>query len=219
MLAPMSLLDHWPLFGLTITTPRLTLVLPSDDIIAKTVTLATKGVHDPEYMPFVTPWTDLESPELEQSALKFWWGCRSNFSAEDWNLAFVATLDGEPIGSQSLGAESFPLMRTGATGSWLGLPFQGQGYGKEMRRGVLELAFAHMGADVVTSSAFVDNISSQRVSEAVGYQPNGMTYDKQRDGRTESINYRITRERWNDTRVSDGYRVNGWDRCASMFGL
>ena len=43
------------------------------------------------------------------------------------------------------------------TGSWLGLPFQGQGLGTRMRRMMCALAFDGLGLDAVTSSDDADN--------------------------------------------------------------
>lgn len=50
---------------------------------------------------------------------------------------------------------------------------QGQGLGTRMRQTACALAFDHLGAERVTSSAFADNPSSLAVSRKVGYRPNG----------------------------------------------
>jgi RimJ/RimL family protein N-acetyltransferase len=62
-------------------------------------------------------------------------------------------------------------LRTVRTGSWLGLPFQGQGYGKAMRQAVLALAFDGLGAEVAETEAAVDNLRSAGVSRSVGVGP------------------------------------------------
>ena len=81
--------------------------------------------------------------------------------------------DGRPIGAQSIDAEAFAIHRTVATGSWLGLQFQGRGFGREMRAAVLGLAFDGLGARVAESSAFLDNGASNAVSRGLGYEENG----------------------------------------------
>ena len=59
------------------------------------------------------------------------------------------------------------------TGSWLGRRFQGRGLGKEMRAAVLGFAFDGLGAEVAETSAFLDNLPSNGVSRALGYEENG----------------------------------------------
>ncbi|MEO7556936.1 MAG: hypothetical protein ABIV94_10095 [Acidimicrobiales bacterium] len=54
----MALLDHWPLYGLEVRTPRLALRGPDDDLAQELVDLAERGIHEPGTMPFTVPWTD-----------------------------------------------------------------------------------------------------------------------------------------------------------------
>ena len=60
-----------------------------------------------------------------------------------------------------------------ATGSWLGLPYQRQGLGKEMRAAVLVLAFTRLGALSAVTGAFTDNPAAVKVSRALGYRDDG----------------------------------------------
>ena len=80
----------------------------------------------------------------------------------------MTELDGEPIGTQGVGAEKFAIFRTVDTGSWLGRAFQGLGYGKEMRAAVLSFAFDGLGAQVADTEAFLDNAPSNGVSRSLG---------------------------------------------------
>ncbi len=59
------------------------------------------------------------------------------------------------------------------SGSWLGRAHQGRGVGTEMRAAVVILALDHLGATAVRSEAFLDNTASLRVSEKLGYLPDG----------------------------------------------
>lgn len=215
----MTLSDHWPLFGLRIRTPTLELRTPSDADLADLVQLVLGGVHDPETMPFTTEWTDAESPELERGALQYCWGCRASFSAGSWDLPFVVVADGTVVGLQNLTASDFPTLRTAETGSWLGLAHQGRGIGKEMRRAIVHFGFECLGALAITSSAMADNVASQRVSLATGYEPNGTSVVNRRGVRTEQIRYRLTRQRWLETRSGSGIGVEGFEACSTMFGL
>jgi len=214
-----SIVDRWPLFGLTIRTPRLELRLPRDEDMAEALAVVDQGIHDPAVTPFHVPWTDTERPVRDHQTMQFWWRNRAGFSAASWNLDFFVFNGGSFIGSQGLSASDFPTVRTASTGSWLGQAFQGQGFGKEMRRAVLELAFVQLEAFAVTSEAFLDNVASQRVSLAVGYEDNGRSRLKRRDSASEQVNFRLTRDRWNETRTEMPVEVSGFSACADMFGL
>ncbi|MEZ5410238.1 MAG: GNAT family protein [Acidimicrobiales bacterium] len=214
-----SLVDLWPLFGLRIATPRLELRLPTDDDLAELVELSLRGIHDPATMPFGVPWTDVPSPRFEWESLQHHWGGRVGLSAESWRLGFGVRCDGELVGIQSIQADTFPLLRTAETGSWLGLAHHGRGIGTEMRRAVVHFAFEALGALAVTSSAFVDNAASQRVSLAVGYEPNGRRFNTRRNQRGEQIWFLLTRERWLATRTDLPVTVTGWEPCRAQLGL
>ncbi len=74
--------DHWPLFGLRLTTPRLELRLPDLDEMARLADVAAAGVHDPAVQPFAVPWTD-ESPEkAARNVLQWMWGLWAQWSPE-----------------------------------------------------------------------------------------------------------------------------------------
>ena len=52
------MLDRAPLSRLVLRTPRLELRLPSDEELRALALVAQEGVHDPQRMPFLVPWTD-----------------------------------------------------------------------------------------------------------------------------------------------------------------
>lgn len=215
----MDLQELWPLFGLRLRTELLELRVPTDADLVNLVALAARGIHPPEFMPFAVAWTDLESPQMERSAIQYHWKCRGEFSPTHWNLSFVVVVEGVIVGSQSLHAENFPTLRCAETGSWLGSAFQGRGIGKHMRAAVVRFAFEQLGADEVTSAAFRDNLSSQRVSLATGYEPNGVQSVLRRGQRAEHLRYRLTRERWEATKTGGPLFVEGFEACRSTFGL
>ena len=47
--------ELWPLFGLEVATPRLSLRYVTDDLAVQLAALAARGVHDPRTMPFSEP--------------------------------------------------------------------------------------------------------------------------------------------------------------------
>src|SRR6266851_4003442 len=50
------LIDHWPLLGLRLITPRLELRLPSDEELSELADLAAESMHEPGSMPFLVSW-------------------------------------------------------------------------------------------------------------------------------------------------------------------
>jgi RimJ/RimL family protein N-acetyltransferase len=212
------LMDHWPLFGLRLTTPRLELRIPDLEEMARLADVAAAGVHDPAVQPFSAAWTD-ESPEqAARSVLQWMWGLWARWSPESWSLQFVAVADGVVIGTQEVGATRFATLREVNTGSWLGRAHHGQGYGTEMRAAVLDLAFAGLGAEFATSQAFEDNAASYRVSRKLGYTDDGIERHIVRDKPVVGRRLRLDRESWAAARRVP-VTISGLDPCLKMFGL
>ena len=169
------LIDHWPLAGLRLTTPRLELRVPTPEDLAGLADVAAAGVHDPARTPFLFTWTDHEPAVVARNAIQFLWSTWAGWSPEQWRLQFVVVADGAVMGTQTMEAKSFRTLREVGTGSWLGQRFQGQGYGTEMRAAVLDLAFTGLGAEFATTEAFEHNKASYGVSRKLGYAGNGVT--------------------------------------------
>ncbi len=159
-----TLAAAWPLFGLRIRSERLVLRLPTDDEVLALLDVARAGIHPADEMPFGIAWSVVPSPEFEWGFVQHHWLMRATWTPEDWTLNLLVELDGQPIGSQSIGGRAFAVHRTVGTGSWLGRPWQGRGLGTEMRTAVLAFAFDGLGARVAESEAFLDNAPSNRVS-------------------------------------------------------
>jgi RimJ/RimL family protein N-acetyltransferase len=213
-----TIVDHWPLFGLRIRTDRLELRVPTDDDVLGLLEVARGGVHDPGTMPFLVPWTDQAPPEFERSFLQYHWGCRARWSQKSWDLNFVVVVDGKIVGSQGIAAANFATLRTVETGSWLGLEFQGQGIGKAMRAAVVAFAFGYLGAERIASGAFLDNPASQRVSQATGYEANGSNLVERRGTAAEQLRFALTKELWESNNVGTPIIVEGLETCRSFFG-
>lgn len=164
---------YWPPFGLEIRTARLTLRPITDEYATELASLAAKGIHDPDFMPFAVPWTRHESPALERQTMQFYWRCRAEMSPERWNLNFAVVVDGDVVGTSGLIAQDFARMRQFETGSWLGREFQGRGIGKEMRIATLTLGFIGFGAEYALTGAWRDNEPSIGVTRSLGYREQG----------------------------------------------
>jgi RimJ/RimL family protein N-acetyltransferase len=179
--------------------------------------VAAEGVHPPDEMPFMVPWTGLAGDELRRSVMQYHWRVRGSLAPDDWVLNLVVIHDGQVVGAQAIGAERFAISRTVETGSWLGQAYQGQGIGREMRAAVLAFAFTGLGAERAESAAFTDNPASAGVSRALGYAEDGTRVEVVQDRARTSIRFLMTREAWEASeRVA--VKIDGLEACLPLLG-
>lgn len=162
-----------PLLGLRITAGPLELRGITDDLLGPLADLACAGIHDPEAMPFYTPWSLTPAPEMPMAMARYHWGKRAEFSPAKWTADLAVFWDGELAGSQGISTSDYLITRTGETGSWLGRRFQGRGIGTAMRQVVCAFMFDCLDAGHITSGAFTDNPASLAVSRKTGYVEHG----------------------------------------------
>jgi RimJ/RimL family protein N-acetyltransferase len=206
-------MHHWPLFDLRITTPRLELRYVDDEIAARLMELAaTAGVHAADFMPFTIPWTRFEPPFLQQQGMQHYWRLRAETSAARWSLPMAVFDGGELVGVQSVMANDFARSRWVETGSWLAIPFQGKGIGKEMRTAVLHLAFDGLGAEHAGTAAFHDNPSSVGVTRSLGYRENGWSIADREGVYDRQLRFVMSRADW-QARRRDDITVSGLEPC------
>jgi RimJ/RimL family protein N-acetyltransferase len=86
-------------------------------------------------------------------------------------LAFLITLDDEPIGACGLAQLDGPAPDLGY---WLGAPYWGNGYATEAARAVIDYAFTALEQDALQAGARVTNPASRRVLEKCGFQWTGV---------------------------------------------
>jgi RimJ/RimL family protein N-acetyltransferase len=207
----------WPLFDLVIRSSRLELRLPTDEELVGLAAVARAGIHPVSEMPFAGPWSTLASPAFERNFIQHHWAMRATWSPDDWMLNLGIYLDGRPIGSQSVIGRQFSIFRTISTGSWLGLPYQGRGLGKEMRAAALAFGFDHLGAVRADTQAFLDNERSTGVSRSLGYVEDGIgQYAPEGVARTTQ-RFRMTADAWRAV-PHDPIEVIGLDGCRDLFG-
>ena len=209
----------WPLFDLRVVTPRIELRYVDDTLAVQLAQLAAQGIHDPDFMPFAMPWTDAESPWLERNSMQWFWGCRAETSPTRFHMPLAVVFDGEVVGTTSLDAHDFPILRQFESGSWLGRRFQGQGLGKEMRRATLHLGFAGLGATLATTTAFFDNGPSLGVTRSLGYTPVGISRKVRRDVSTDSLMYEMTCDHWQQHVRRDDITIHDLEPCLPLIGL
>ncbi|MDQ4503679.1 GNAT family protein [Sinomonas sp. ASV322] len=215
----MTLDDVWPLFGITLATPRLVLRPVRDEDLPHVVEAIASGLHDPARTPFAAPWADAPADELPLNTARWIWQQRSGTSPEKWTVAFgIWTHDGALLGVQDVAAKNFPALRTVETGSWLRQSEQGQGVGTEMRVAVLLWAFDHLGAEVAMTSAYEWNAASLGVSRRLGYAPNGEGRHSPRPGVVErELRFRLAREDFK--RPDWQLTVSGAEAAAAFLGV
>jgi RimJ/RimL family protein N-acetyltransferase len=210
--------DPWPLFDLRIRTPRLELRPPREADTYALVALAARGIHDPDFMPFLFPWTEVPSPRRERESLQFYWRCWADWSVENWRLPLAVIADGTVVGVQDMAGDGFLRRRVVHTGSWLGRAHQGQGLGKEMRLAVLHLGFLGLDAHRAETGAFVGNDASLGVTRALGYEANGDGVQLQRDDPARELRFKMDRAGFDRIKRSD-IVIENLDPCLPMFGL
>lgn len=208
----------WPLYGLRITTPRLELRLPGPESLSGLAAVAAAGVHDEDQMPFTVPWTDASPEERGRATFQHVLGTVAAWTARDWTLSLAVSREGTVVGRQDLSATDFAVTGEAQTGSWLGQAYQGRGIGTEMRAAALHLAFEGLGARSLTSSAMTDNSGSLRVSEKLGYRPDGLETVVVRGAARTLRRLRLDRDGWEAHRTVP-VELHGLEPSLALFGV
>ncbi|MCS7483480.1 GNAT family N-acetyltransferase [Umezawaea endophytica] len=188
-------MDPWPFRHLVLRTPRLELRPDDDEGLLELAEQARRGVHPPDEMPFAYEWTDAAPEDVGRNMLQFYWGVRARLAPANWELNFLVRLDGRVVGTQSLQAVDFGVLREVSSGSWIGMEHQGRGIGTEMRAAVLMFAFDHLDAVQARSAAATGNPKSRSVSEKLGYVEDGTSLTVRRGRSTEDVRFLVTRDR------------------------
>lgn len=179
---PHPLAGDFPLFGLSLHTPRLALRPVWDEDLADLADAAAAGIHPQNEMPFTVPWSRDERPGLLRGTANTVWSERATRTPAAWTLSFAVRRVAERhadwweapiVGRQDLRAVDFNLTRSIGSGSWLTASVQGNGLGAEMRHAVVQFALDYLGATECTSGAYAWNAKSLGTSRSVGYVANG----------------------------------------------
>jgi RimJ/RimL family protein N-acetyltransferase len=182
---------------------------------------------DVELDPSIAQPFGLAPPQARAVAIRQeYWRRLAGWTPTAWILEFVVLRGDEIIGTQTLEAHDFAVLRTVETSSWLGTEARGQGVGKAMRTAALALAFDGLGAEVAETQAWADNAASIGVSRALGYEPNGTTRrvrggrpgaDQGVGVRDDMPRLRIDLNGWR-SRTRPTVEMSGLDDCRAWFG-
>jgi RimJ/RimL family protein N-acetyltransferase len=213
-----SLADVFPPLGVEATCGPIRLGPITDDLLPDLLEIARVGIHAPDRMPFAVPWTDTPPEDFARQFLSHHWGTRAGFTRARWSVNFAVHHEGKLVGSQAISTQSYLVTRTGETGSWLGMSFQGKGVGTLMRQVVCALMFDHLDAAEITSGAYLDNPASLAVSRKVGYRPNGQLRQERRPGEL-GVNQQLVLSPEDFVRPSEAVQVQGIPAFRSFIGL
>ncbi len=211
------LAEFFPAFALEVRTPRLVLRFPDDDDLVELAELGARGVHSPDQMPFIIPWTQVPAPFQQRNTLQWFWSQRVTLQGDVPSITLVTVVDEEIVGMQGLLTASWKGTRTFETGSWLGIGHHGKGIGREMRVAALHLGFDGFAADRMATAAYVDNGASIGVTDAVGYRPNGTELTARNGVPTELVKYVMDRSDFDAIRRDD-IEIVGAAAVAALFG-
>lgn len=208
---------YWPLFDLRLRTAGLELRPMTEADLAQ---LADELPDDLEQDPAATTY-DVADARVRRGIVvhQSYWKYYGSWRPEAWRLNFVVHHGGRLIGVQELEGNDFLALRTVDTSSHLVADARGRGLGKAMRAAVLALAFGPLDAEVAITSAWHDNHASLGVSRALGYRPNGETFDRRGDGRDTMVHLRMVRADWVASGAADTVSISGFEECQHLFGI
>ena len=112
-------------------------------------------------------WLLWEGPSSPRELAEYYRHGNAYDGGPDLRFAIEDRSSGALAGSLSLRFGGHP--GRGDVGYWIGLPFQGQGLGREALALAAHLAFRHLSAQALEAWVFVGNLASRAVLEHAGF--------------------------------------------------
>jgi RimJ/RimL family protein N-acetyltransferase len=207
----------WPLFDLRLTTPDLELRPMTEADLSELVAVVPDDLEVDPALPKVAGLGAREQRAV--GVAQVYWRALGRWSSDSWELVLVCRHNGRIVGSQCLEGEDFARLRTVDSWSWLASDARGRGWGKQMRRAALTLAFGPLGAENAVTSAWHDTAASLGVSRSLGYADNGVQRHKRDDGADTMVHLRMARDDWERSGLAEGVTVEGFEACRPFFGV
>lgn len=212
-----SIRDVWPLIGLCVEAPgEVVLEYPDEALLVELSEVLRQEIHPAGEMPFARPWSAAPPAERARAGVAYHWKCRGQWHPDDWTCPFVVRVRGEVVGTQEIMAESFAVTGEVSSGSWLTKGVHGRGIGTRMREAMLAFAFHHLGARGARTHAWDDNHASHRISQKLGYRPNGVEIEPRAGQPVPLHRYRMTTQDWRAEERPE-VRVSGFDGLLGWF--
>jgi RimJ/RimL family protein N-acetyltransferase len=211
----------WPLFELRVTTPQLTLRLPTDAELMRLADRAAGRVLPPEQAIFMTEWTQLPSPRFERNLMQFHWRLRADWTPARWWLALGIYPTGEEdaVGGIDATTEQFARTRAATSGWWLLQEWRGRGLGREALAALAHLLFDGLDAHEVRAIVHPDNAASLGAARAAGFIHDGTERSIGGDGVAyDAVRVLLRRDGWTQRRRAD-IAIAGLDGCRELFGV
>lgn len=214
----MELEEIWPLFALRIRSGDMELSPVREADYPDLADIANGGVRRNNIPAFLVNWDSGTPEEIARSIAQYQWGNRASFRIEDWTIECTVRVNGRVVGVQGISAKDFPATRSVSTGSWLALHEQGQGYGTRMRSAAVTAFADHFDALEFHSGYFEGNESSRKVSEKLGYSPNGVKTIVAQDDQAHTER-QVVLAAADINRGPDPLQVEGTEVVRSFLGL
>lgn len=205
------------LWQLTITTPQLTLRLPSDEQVARLADRACGRVLAAGQENFLSAWAALPAGAFQDGFCAYHRDTRAAVTPADWRLELGIFPAGEtePVGVMGASGSDFTRTRAAVTGSWLLPDVRGRRLGIGARLAMLHLLFDGLGARTARSGAHENNRISNQVSRSLGYHLDGYKDRDETLGGARSCQWILDRERFAGIRRAD-VRIDGLDGCLAL---
>lgn len=217
-MASMNIAEYWPPFALNLRSGNMELSPVRDSDLPELARIASGGVRRDRVQAFLVDWDSGSDAEITRSLAQYHWNTRATLTVESWTIEFTVRVGGEIIGVQGVSAQQFPLTRTLSTGSWLRKDRQGQGSGTRMRSLVVGAFIREFGARRFDTGYIDGNTASRRVSEKVGYSPNGTRSIVAQDG-TASTEKLMVLFSEDYRHTMDDIDVSGAEEVRAFLGL
>ncbi|WP_209326410.1 GNAT family N-acetyltransferase [Brevibacterium renqingii] len=214
----MDLETIWPPYGLRIRIGDMELSPVRESDYSELAEIARGGVRRDDVQAFVVDWDSGSDEQIARSIAQYQWSTRANFDVDDWTIEFTVRVGGRAVGIQGVNGRHFSRTHTVSTGSWLARSEQGHGYGTQMRWAIV-IAFAdHCGASTFETAYVEGNEASRRVSEKVGYSPNGSHTIVAQNGEAR-LEHKLTLDSVDIARPDEAVQVEGAAAFRRFLGL
>ena len=163
----------WPPYALHLQCADMELSPVRDADLPELAEIARNGVRRDGVQAFPVDWDSGSPEQIARSLAQYHWATRAGLTVERWTIEFTVRVADRVVGVQGVSSDRYPLTRTVSTGSWLAPEEQGRGFGTRMRSMVIDAFARHFGTHRFDTGYIAGNDASRRVSEKLGYSPNG----------------------------------------------